>query len=234
TGGWYSEQVWAGLPLADLLEAAGPTSRASSITVTSATGYYRRFSLEEAEGYMLATRVGGAELSRGHGFPVRLIVPRWYGMASVKWLTRIRVLEKPFVGFFQTERYVMEDEAGIDQQISRMEVKSLVSWPEHGTSLPVGRPVAISGMAWSGGGVVRRVDVSLDGGDTWQDAHLDESVLGYSWQQWHVDWTPPAPGHYTILARAADDSGNLQPLETRWNRLGYCVNGTKPVCVTVE
>ena len=182
---------------------------------------------------MLVYEMSGEILTPDHGFPVRLIVPRWYGMASVKWLTRIRVLEKPFVGFFQTERYVMEDQAGIDQQISRIEVKSFVNWPEHGTSLPTGNPIAISGMAWSGDGPIRRVDVSLDGGDTWQDAHLDESALGYSWQQWHVDWTPPSAGHYTILARAADDSGNIQPLETRWNKLGYCVNGAKPVCVTV-
>ena len=95
TGGWYSEQAWSGLPLAELLKAADPTPRASSITVTSATGYYRRFSLEEAEGYMLATRIGGAELSRGHGFPARLVAPGKRGFEWVKWVTRIEVNESP-------------------------------------------------------------------------------------------------------------------------------------------
>ena len=95
TGGWYSEQIWSDQPMAELLKAAGPSPRASSITVTSATGYYRRFSLEEAEGYMLATRVGGAELSRGHGFPIRLVAPGKRGFEWVKWVTRIEVNESP-------------------------------------------------------------------------------------------------------------------------------------------
>ena len=115
-----------------------------------------------------------------------------------------------------------------------MAVKSFVSWPEHNTSLPAGKPIAISGMAWSGAGPIRRVDVSIDGGTTWQDAHMDEHAIGYSWQEWHIDWTPEGPGHYTIIARAADDVGNLQPLENNWNPLGYAINGVKPVCVTVE
>ena len=245
--GAVSNAIWAGAPLKPFLQQAGFTPDAVEVLFEGAdrgepapgrpvVPYQRSLPLQVAlhPDTLLVYEMNGETLTPDHGFPVRLIVPRWYGMASVKWLTSIRVLQKSFVGFFQTERYVMEDEAGIDQQISWMAVKSFVNWPEHGTSLPVGRPVAVSGMAWSGAGPVRRVDVSLDGGETWQDAHLDESALGYSWQQWHVDWTPPAPGHYTIVARAADDSGNLQPLETRWNRLGYCVNGSKPVCVTAE
>ena len=243
--GAMSNAIWAGAPLKPFLQQAGISpdavevlfegdDRGEPVPGRDIVPYQRSLPLQVAlhPDTMLVYEMSGETLPPDHGFPVRLIVPRWYGMASVKWLTRIRVLEKPFVGFFQTERYVMEDEAGIDQQISRMEVKSFVNWPEHGTSLPIGRPVAISGMAWSGDGLIRRVDVSLDGGETWQDAHLDESALKYSWQQWHVDWTPMNEGHYTIIARAADDSGNLQPLETRWNKLGYCVNGSKPVCIT--
>ena len=88
-------------------------------------------------------------------------------------------------------------------------------------------------MAWSGTGPIRRVDVSIDGGDTWQDAHMDESSLGYSWQEWHIDWTPEEAGHYTLVVRAVDEAGNLQPAETRWNPLGYSINGIKPVCIDV-
>ncbi len=245
--GAVSNAIWAGVQLKPFLQQAGISSDAVEVLFEGedsgepAPGrdvvpYQRSLPLQVAlhPDTLLVYEMSGEALTPDHGFPVRLIVPRWYGMASVKWLKRIRVLENPFVGFFQTERYVIEDEAGIDQQIRRLAIKSLVNWPEHRTSLPSGGSAAISGMAWSGDGPVRRVDVSIDGGENWQEAHLDESSNGYSWQQWHLEWTPSEPGHYTIVARAMDNAGNLQPLETRWNKLGYCINGSKPVCVTVE
>ena len=95
TGGWYSEQLWSGAPLAELLGLAGPLPTASSVTVTSVTGYYRRFSMNEAGRYLLATRVGGRELSHGHGFPLRLVAPGKRGFEWVKWVTRIEVNESP-------------------------------------------------------------------------------------------------------------------------------------------
>ncbi len=95
TGGWYSTQRWRGTPLAELLEEAGPLPEASSVTVTSATGYYRRFSMAEAADYLLATHVGGAALSRGHGFPVRLVAPGKRGFEWVKWVERIDVNTTP-------------------------------------------------------------------------------------------------------------------------------------------
>ena len=244
--GAVSNAVWAGAPLKPFLQQAGLSSGAVEVLFEGAdrgepepgrreVPYQRSQPLQIAlhPDTMLVYEMSGESLTAEHGYPVRLIVPRWYGMASVKWLTSVRVLQKPFVGFFQTERYVIEDEAGIEGQVSQLAVKSFVSWPEHGTSLPAGQPVAISGMAWSGTGPIRRVDVSIDEGSIWQDAHLDETAIGYSWQEWHVDWTPNEPGHYTIIARAVDDDGNLQPLESHWNPLGYCINGVKSVCVTV-
>ena len=95
TGGWHSTQVWRGVPVARLLESAGPTQRASSVTFTSVTGYYRRFSMEEAGGYLLATRVGGRRLSHGHGYPVRLVAPGKRGFEWVKWVRHIEVNEGP-------------------------------------------------------------------------------------------------------------------------------------------
>ena len=91
TGGWYSEQRWSGVGIDELLAMAGPTSEASSVTVRSATGYYRRFSMSEARSYVLATHVGGAPLSRGHGFPARLVAPDKRGFEWVKWVERIEV-----------------------------------------------------------------------------------------------------------------------------------------------
>ena len=235
---------FTGTPVSNVLELAGISDEAVEAVFHGADRgevapgrmepYVRSLPLEVAlsPDTILAWEMNGEPLTTDHGFPLRMVVPGWYGMASVKWLTSVRVLEKPFVGFFQTERYIMADDAGVEAGISQMAVQSFVSWPEHDTSLPAGQPVAISGMAWSGSGPIRRVDVSMDDGATWQDAHMDESPIGYSWQEWHVDWTPEKPGHYTIIARAVDEDGNLQPLENRWNPLGYCINGVKPVCVT--
>jgi len=244
--GAVSNAIWGGAPLKPFLQQAGINPNAVEVLFegidhgepfpgSKTMRYQRSLPLQVAlhPDTMLVYEMNGETLTPEHGYPVRLIVPRWYGMASVKWVTSIRVLETPFVGFFQTERYVIEDEAGIAQQIALMQVKSFVSWPEQDTSLPVGQAVAVSGMAWSGTGPVRRVDVSVDGGETWQDAHMDESSLGYSWQEWHIDWTPESTGHYTFVVRAVDEGGNLQPIENRWNPLGYSINGVKPVCIDV-
>ena len=244
--GAVSNAIWGGAPLKPFLQQAGLSPKAvevlfegvdegSPVPGGKTVKYQRSLPLQVAlhPDTLLVYEMNGETLSPDHGFPVRLIVPRWYGMASVKWLTSIRVLEAPFVGFFQTDRYVIEDDAGIEQQLAQMQVKSFVSWPEHETSLPIGQPIAVSGMAWSGTGPIRRVDVSIDGGDTWQDAHMDESSLGYSWQEWHIDWTPAEAGHYTVVVRAVDEAGNLQPAETRWNPLGYSINGIKAVCIDV-
>ena len=95
TGGWYSEQDWRGVPLSDLLDLAGTRPEAASVTVTSATGYYRRFSMDEARRYVLATHVGGRPLSRGHGYPARLVAPDKRGFEWVKWVTSIEVNESP-------------------------------------------------------------------------------------------------------------------------------------------
>ena len=95
TGGWYTEQAWAGIPLAGLLAQAGIRSEALSVTIRSVTGYWRRFSLAEARGYLLATEVAGEQLSHGHGFPIRLVAPGKRGFEWVKWVTEIHVGSEP-------------------------------------------------------------------------------------------------------------------------------------------
>ena len=95
TGGWYSTQEWRGVPVSELLARAVPTESASSVTFTSVTGYYRRFSMREAAGYLLAVRVGGEVLSHGHGFPMRLVAPDKRGFEWVKWVERVEVNESP-------------------------------------------------------------------------------------------------------------------------------------------
>ena len=181
---------------------------------------------------LLAIEMNGEALSVEHGYPVRLIVPGWYGMASVKWLRRICVLEESYSGFFQTDRYIIENEDGTVDPVAQIKVKSLISWPNQGESLE-STSYNVTGLAWSGFAHIASVEVSDDGGETWGDAELVGPRHRFAWQQWNFSWTPSRKGHNTLICRAVDEDGNVQPMETAWNRLGYIINGVKPVCVNV-
>jgi DMSO/TMAO reductase YedYZ molybdopterin-dependent catalytic subunit len=182
---------------------------------------------------VLAYMMNSEELPNDHGYPIRLVVPGWYGMASVKWLNKITVLDHSFVGFFQTDRYIMENEDGGMRPLRDMVVKSLISSPRHGQFFDV-RPHQITGLAWSGEGAVTKVEISDDFGKSWRPAQLGGLNHQYAWQQWAVTWQPQSPGHHTLMARARDASGSIQPMEPNWNELGYAINGVQSVCVNVE
>lgn len=244
--GAVSNAIWAGIPLSVLLESAGVKPGAVEVLFEGLdTGspapdeqtqpYLRSLPIDVAmhPDTLLAYEMNGEVLSQEHGYPIRLIVPGWYGMASVKWLRRICVLQENFEGFFQKDRYIVENEQGGTTPVSTMHVKSLISWPESNSTLPL-QSHNVSGMAWSGFAHIKKVEVSDDGGKTWTDADLVGPRYRYAWQQWNFGWSPQSPGHYTLVARALDEDGNIQPLETRWNNLGYIINGVKPVCVEVR
>ena len=243
--GAVSTAIWAGVPLRHLLERAGIKDGAVEVLFEGYdTGqpdpseetqpYLRSLPIDVAmhPDTLLAYEMNGEALSREHGYPLRLIVPGWYGMASVKWLRRISVLREGFTGFFQTDRYIIEEDDGETVPVAQIHVKSLISWPEENTTLPLDSQV-IHGMAWSGFAHIAKVEVSDDGGETWSQADLVGPRYRYYWQQWHFSWTPKSAGHYTLVARATDEDGNAQPMETRWNSLGYIINGVRPVCVEV-
>jgi DMSO/TMAO reductase YedYZ molybdopterin-dependent catalytic subunit len=176
--------------------------------------------------------MNGQELPKEHGHPLRLIVPGWYGMASVKWLRKITVLDTDYAGYFQDYKYVIEDEVGHSVPLTTIGVKSLIGMPSDNETVSMGQ-VCVTGMAWSGQERIDRVDFSSDDGATWDSAEIIGPSEKYAWQKWHYTWSPAAPGDYTLMSRAVDVRGNVQPMKTRWNRLGYMVNGVKPVCVTV-
>ncbi len=183
---------------------------------------------------LLAWGMNGAPLPPEHGFPLRLVVPRWYGMASVKWLVEIRALRAPFDGYFQAEQYrYVDDATGDARPVSLMRVRALIASPADGETVPLG-PVEVRGMAWSGHGPIERVEVSADGGSTWQAAELGQPLSPYSATPWRVLWRPDRPGTYTLVARATDAAGNVQPLDPVWNRLGYGNNCAQRVCVVVR
>lgn len=183
---------------------------------------------------LLAWEMGGVPLSQHHGAPLRLVVPGWYGMASVKWLTRIVVLAKPFDGYYQRERYVYLGEEGTPEgtPVSLMRVRSVIAEPHDGAVLPAG-PIEIAGTAWSGGGRIVRVEVSVDGGTTWMDSELGRPASAYGATPWRLT-APAQPGAYPIMSRAIDESGARQPERPVWNELGYGNNAVQTVRVDVS
>ena len=243
--GAVSTSVWAGAALRDILSDAGIDSDARQVLLQGAdTGvpapgepemsYLRSLPMDVAmhPDTLVAYEMNGEELPAEHGYPLRLVVPGWYGMASVKWLVGVKVIDYEYEGFFQTDKNVIENDEGVWEPITQISIKSLISTPAPGDVL-ASKSVCVSGMAWSGRARIERVEFSADAGQTWQDGTLTGPSERYAWQQWHIAWTPPAAGHYTLACRATDQTGNVQPMETKWNAGGYVINDVRPVCVSV-
>jgi sulfane dehydrogenase subunit SoxC len=252
---WLSEAVgtarWTGVQLRSLLEEAGVSREATEVIFlgldTGTEGgleqaYARSLTLAEAlrDEVLLAYELNGIPLPPQHGFPLRLVVPGWYGMTNVKWLTRIEVVDEPFGGHQQARSYRLrqeEDEEGVP--LSRMRPRALMvppgipDFPSRERIVLLG-PCRLEGRAWSGGAPVEAVEVSVDGGETWAPAPLEDEGLGdWAWRPWSFDWEPSAPGEYMLSCRARDAAGNEQPDEPEWNLGGYANNAVQRLRVTV-
>lgn len=250
---WMAEAVgtaeWTGTPLKGVLERAGVKPGAVEISFTGADrgfdrghehAYGRSLTVDLAmhEDVLLVHAMNGQPLLPQHGFPLRLIVPGWYGMASVKWLDAIEVLAEPYQGFQQVQTYKYKktsDDPGVP--ITHMRVKSLMAppgipdWYTRRRLLEAGS-VAIRGRAWSGSGTpIERVDVSVDG--VWHRAALDPVSSKYAWRGWRFDWSA-TPGDYVLSCRATDADGNTQPQEVPFDRGGFGNNVVQTVAVTVR
>jgi DMSO/TMAO reductase YedYZ molybdopterin-dependent catalytic subunit len=185
---------------------------------------------------LLAYAMNGEPLPIDHGFPVRLIVPGWYGMASVKWLSRIAAVSQPFVGFYQTERYIIERASQPGPRatpLNLMRVRSVIAEPTDGATVQTGVR-SVRGFAWSGAGAIARVEMSADGGRTWTEARLTSPPERYAWRGWECQWRAASAGPATLISRAYDEVGNRQPDEAEWNALGYANNGLQSVHVIVS
>jgi DMSO/TMAO reductase YedYZ molybdopterin-dependent catalytic subunit len=252
---WLLEAVgtarWRGTPVGLLLEEAGFRESASDVLFTGLDRgveggeeqeYARSLPLSEvlAGDALLAYEINGVPLPPQHGYPLRLLVPGWYGMTSVKWLGRVSVLDAPFDGYQMRHGYrFRQDEEEAGEPISRMLPRSLMvppGIPEFQTRarvVPAG-PHELVGRAWSGQALISGVDVSTDGGETWADAALGEDSLGqWAWRRWRFVWDA-TPGEYELCCRARDAAGNVQPLEPPWNLGGYANNAVQRVAVTVS
>jgi DMSO/TMAO reductase YedYZ molybdopterin-dependent catalytic subunit len=241
--------TFAGARLGDVLAAARPLPDAVEVLFTGADRglvdghgpehpFARSLPLATAldEDVLLAWEMNGAPLPPEHGYPLRLVVPRWYGVASVKWLAEVRVLAEPFRGHFQAEKYVYLKEAGTPDgtPVTTMRVRALLTSPGDGDTLAAGVEVELRGTAWSGDGEVVRVEVSADGGRSWRSAALGTAPSAHAARPWRLTWLPPGVGTHELIVRGTDAAGNTQPLEQVWNALGYGNNAAQRVRVTVS
>ncbi|MBI1917971.1 MAG: sulfite oxidase [Planctomycetes bacterium] len=241
---------WTGVPLRLLLEEAGVRPGAVEVLFEGTDSgtetdhpevmpFARSLPLAKAlsPDTLVVYRMNGESLEPRHGFPLRLFVPGWYGVASVKWLRRIEVIDRPFKGYYQSVKYTIQrrgsDEGVETVIIGPMEVKSEVLRPRSGAVLGVG-PNRLTGVAWAGEEAVARVEVSTDGGGSWGDAALVGPQAEYSWTLWEYLWEAAEPGEYTLLARAISASGKVQPAGHDPLCGGYLIHHSRPVVVRVE
>ena len=244
--GAVSQAYFSGTSLANVLNQLGSPKDTVEVffvgadrgeTRTSQTvPYARSLPLDAAlhPDTLLVWEMNGAPLPRQHGYPLRLVVPDWYGMASVKWLKQISFLTAPFEGFFQVDDYVYVGEAGIEDgaPVTTMRVRALILDPAQGSTHSPSE-VRFTGIAWSGGGSIAMVEISFDQGDTWREVELNSPSSPYSAQRWSYLWRPESPGQYTIIVRASDSRGDIQPLSPRWNKGGYGNNSAHQVRVAI-
>lgn len=185
---------------------------------------------------LVAYKMNGRPIPKEHGGPIRLVVPGWFGVASVKWLRRVRPVTTPFIGHYQTESYVYRRrrDGQPDAPVGPLLVKSNIVSLARDETLVAGRPHEIWGWAWTGARDIFRVEVSTDGGQTWSDARVGERTGDYAWRRWSLDWRPGRKGRVLVMARATDVEGNTQPPSGAWNELGYGNNGVGSVEVNVK
>jgi DMSO/TMAO reductase YedYZ molybdopterin-dependent catalytic subunit len=241
--------AWTGTPLASLLREAGVRDGAVAVSFLGADRgvegdveqrYERALSMDEAmrDEVLVVHAMNGEPLLPQHGSPLRLIVPGWYGMASVKWLMRIRVLDEPFSGYQQDVSYRLraeEEEPG--EPVTRIRPRSLMippgwpSFPQRERFVEAGT-VELRGRAWSGQGPIVQVEVSTDGGTLWADATLEDELGPHAWRGWSFGWAAE-PGEHELACRATDATGESQPDEAAWNLGAFANNGIQRTRVTV-
>jgi DMSO/TMAO reductase YedYZ molybdopterin-dependent catalytic subunit len=244
--GAVSTAEWTGVSLAELLDRAGAEPSAREVVFRGADRgevdgrdgpihFERSLSIDDARSSeaLLAYAMNGEALPPAHGYPVRLVVPDWYGVASVKWLTDVEVIDGTFDGFFQADRYQYETERDgeiVREPVTVQRVRALVTEPRPEQVLAAGE-VVVRGVAWSGAAGIARVEIAVGDGP-WQPARLVGHRNRHAWQWWEAG-VVVAPGPTTLRARATDLAGRCQPDVPEWNRLGYGANQVHTVPVEV-
>jgi DMSO/TMAO reductase YedYZ molybdopterin-dependent catalytic subunit len=251
---WLTEAVgtaeWTGIPLRSLLDQAEPLDPGSEVVFTGMDRgiqgdieqqYERSLPLAEAsrDEVLLAYAINGQPLPPQHGFPLRLIVPGWYGMAHVKWLRGITVVANGFGGYQQATAYhyrLADDDSGVP--VTRILPRALMVPPGIPDFFSRVRFLApsgqvLTGRAWSGCAPITKVEVSTDGGRSWAAGELGDPVSPFAWRPWTYEWDATRPGDYELSVRATDGAGNVQPTEQSWSREGVQNNSVQRIRVVV-
>jgi DMSO/TMAO reductase YedYZ molybdopterin-dependent catalytic subunit len=246
--GAVSTAEWTGVPLVEILDRAGVRPDAKDVLFRGADGgalegrsqpirFERSLRIDDARDsdVLLAYAMNGEPLPVEHGYPLRLIVPRWYAVASVKWLTEIELIDRTFTGHYQGDKYRYEWERDgriVSEPVTLQRVRALITEPSPYTEVHPGE-LAIRGVAWSGAAPIARIEVSVNDGD-WHEARLVSERSRYSWQSWELITRVDKSGDLTLRARATDLAGRTQPERAEWNRLGYGNNAIQEVPIRVS
>ncbi|HEY3663382.1 MAG TPA: sulfite oxidase [Chthoniobacterales bacterium] len=244
---------WTGVLLGEVLRAAGINEGALEVILEGADAgtiseapkpagkihYARGVPLGKAlEGVLLAYEMNGEPLTPAHGFPLRAIVPGWYGMAAVKWLQRIVVTDQPYNGYYQTVDYAFWERADAGVRlvpITEMQVKAAIARPGINEVIAAGANYKVTGAAWTADADIVKVELSTDGGSSWQVASLGKENARHSWRLWEFDWNVPQEGgHRVLLARATDSRGRTQPMERDLDLGSYQINHCLPIDVEIR
>ena len=232
---------WKGVRLADVLKRAGIKASAVEVVFDGADSpigtmpdFQRAVPAKKAldPNTILAYEMNGQPLPAKHGYPLRVVAPGWASDCWTKWLSSIRVLDKPFDGFWMTGSYRKPANAVIPgaaiameqmEPVTSLKVKSIISSPLENAQVEAGKPTAIHGVAWTGdtGGGVTAVEVSVDGGRSWRQARLEGPPTLYGFRSWSINWTPSRESYFNLMVRATDKSGAAQPMAQEWNPSGY-------------
>jgi len=252
--GAVSTAEWTGVPLSAILERAGLRHDCVELVFEgadsgeikdpphpgAALNFSRSLPLKKAleANVLVAYEMNGQPLPRAHGHPARVIVPGWYAVASVKWLKRIVAVTTPYHGYFQTIDYAYwRHENGFVERVplTELQVKSQIARPVFREQISAGSTYQVTGAAWSGESGISQVDVSVDGGKTWNPTRLlGESKAGI-WRLWNYNWQAPStPGNATLMSRATDNAGNVQPMTRDLDRENYMINQVIPIEVEVR
>ncbi len=241
TIGGVGNAVWGGVWLRELLNRAGLKKAAGHVAFEgfdqAKTKFIRSIPLEKAlDSTLLAYEMNGEPLPLKHGYPLRALALGWTGANCVKWLARITVMDQPYQGFFMDKVYRVfqkDEEPTAGTVVTSLRLKSIITQPLAGEKLARGK-VVVLGAAYGGEQEVDKVEVSVDGGASWNEAEFIGPHERYAWRQWQYVWTAERPGQFRIMARATDTDGHRQPQQAEWNVLGYGNNGVKEHGITVE
>ncbi|HEV8402782.1 MAG TPA: molybdopterin-dependent oxidoreductase [Candidatus Limnocylindrales bacterium] len=251
--GAVSTALWGGVPLARLLAMAGIRAGADGVLLRGAdrgevpdgrggrrsVHFERSLPLEKALGpeVLIVTAMDGKTLPVEHGGPLRAVVGGWYGMASVKWLTRVTLTRHAPAGFWESVEYAYDgsDADGVRTRVPVREMlpKAQVTEPAPGASVRLGQPVLVRGYAWAGEAAVSHVEISDDGGAGWSAVRVLDEPRPRLWSRWEFDWCPDRAGQRALLVRCHDDRGRSQPLTRDGDRGTYMINEVTPYPVNV-